>query len=183
MWRNIKRFLSGYWRRIVKGIAAGTLFAIAFVAAHPIIAVTTLPNLPEPLRQHRIFTFSAVAVLGIALFVIAIGPWLFRGIRSWRAGLVNGAAGWCIICTFAFWVLLESRRISLALGAAALLLLGFVVTALRDSSNHHKKNKTAVTDPDLPIAAASQDTLHRASTIDTLVSLLTTEKPPVIASS
>ncbi len=203
--RLLGRFVSREWMTVFVSFGAGTLLAAFFRLGgsdHSFRAFLKNTYVPTGLRfddPDAYVRFLIVASAAVLLCILLDIPhYIWRGLKSWWAGVTSGLTLLTFACTVVFLVHSPSMTealwsIAKYVGASSLagylLFLKAHISAKRTVSEKeflvpsHKRRTAAVVVPesDDPIESWEEDALGRAALVDRLCVKLLISKSPVIA--
>lgn len=135
------------------------------------------------LSLSRFSPIEQALTLCITVLIIGLSwQYLPRVARSWWFRFLDGLLILWATLTCSIWIALAWKHPATALSCFFLLFVATAATAIRDICHPTNESDEGIDiDTDLPIIDEAQDQLGRGATVDALLSILTLERPSVIA--
>jgi hypothetical protein len=169
--------------RLLVATATGT--ALAFVLLLFLPFRKSVGYALEPLLKLRFPSHAGVQSVLVILSLVAIAlltkfPW--KLLRSLRLGLITWLDWIWVPSVTLSWIAYELHRPRLALGSLAFAVLLIAAAHLIDQgSKPTEQARLPILEPDLPVPEGGKDLLDRRELIDSVVSTILLEPPPIIA--
>jgi hypothetical protein len=169
--------------RLVVAAVVGTALAFLVLLLLPFertVGHALEPVLKLTLPAHAAFQAVVVLALLIAIALLTKLPLKLR--RSLQLGLITWL-DWILVPAVALsWIAYELHRPLLALGTLAFAVLVIAATHLIDHGpKPPEQARPPILEPDLPVPEGGKDLLDRRELIDSVVSTILLEPPPIIA--
>jgi len=169
--------------RLIAAAAAGT--ALAFMLLLFLPFRERAGRALEPLLRLRLPAHAGLqsALLLLLLIVVAIltnFPWKLW--RSLRLGLITSLDWILVPSVVVSWAAYELHHPLLALGSLAFAALLIAAPSLiAQAPKPPEEGRASILEPDLPVPEGGRDLLDRRELIDSVVSTILLEPPPIIA--